>query len=148
MKVSKLKLNKANPRFIKDDKFRKLVTSIKEFPKMMELRPIVYDVDGTILGGNMRFRAICELGMKVIPDNWTRSAESLTDEEKQRFIIQDNLPGGEWDFDILANEWDAEKLTEWGVDLPVLSDFGNIGLDEIKDKEKLGKRCPNCGFEL
>ena len=118
MKISELKINKANPRFIKDDKFKKLVKSIKEFPKMMDLRPIVIDGDGTILGGNMRYRALLELGYKELPDNWVKKASELTDEEKQRFIIQDNTGMGEWDFEMLNNEWDVELLDEWGVDMP------------------------------
>jgi len=117
MQISELKLNKSNPRFIKDDKFKKLVKSIKEFPKMMDLRPIVIDGDGTILGGNMRYRALLELGYKELPDNWVKKASELTAEEKQRFIIQDNTGMGEWDFEMLNNEWDVELLDDWGVDM-------------------------------
>jgi len=117
MKLSKLKLNKANPRFIKDDKFAKLLNSIREFPKMMELRPIVYDTDGTILGGNMRYRALLELGKSEIPDTWAVPADSLTDDEKQRFIIEDNVGFGEWDFEAL-HDWDSELLDNWGLDVP------------------------------
>jgi len=122
MKLTKLKLNKANPRFIRDEKFKKLLKSIQEFPKMMELRPIVYDTDGTVLGGNMRLRALQELGYKDIPDNWAVAADTLTDQEKKRFIIEDNVGFGEWDFDMLANEWDSQELSDWGVDLP--TDWG------------------------
>ena len=93
---------------------------------MLELRPIVIDDDGTILGGNMRFRALLELGYKEIPDSWVRKASELTDEEKQRFIIEDNVPFGEWDWEKLANEWDDKLLEEWGVDIP-----------ELKETEKL-----------
>lgn len=117
MKVSQLKLNPKNPRLIKDDKFRKLIRSIQEFPKMMSLRPIVIDDDNMVLGGNMRLRAIRELGMKEVPDDWVKKASELSDEEKRRFIIEDNLEFGEFDFDILANEWDENELVDWGLEL-------------------------------
>ena len=118
MKLKDIKPNKANPRTIKDDKFRKLLNSIQEFPKMMELRPMVIDADGTVLGGNMRLKALQELGYTEIPDTWVRRAADLTDEEKQRFIIADNVGFGEWDWEALANEWDAGDLAEWGLDVP------------------------------
>lgn len=118
MKLSEIYSNPDNPRLIKDDRFKKLVKSISEFPKMMELRPIVVDSDGLILGGNMRFKALQELKYKDIPDSWVKRADELTDEEKRRFIIEDNVGFGEWDFDILSNEWDQEKLTEWGIEMP------------------------------
>jgi hypothetical protein len=118
MKLSKLKLNDRNPRTIKDTKFTQLVRSIENFPKMMQLRPIVVDEHFVILGGNMRYRACLELGMKEIPDEWVKIAKDLTDEEKRRFIIEDNVAFGDWDWDVLANEWDAAQLIEFGVDTP------------------------------
>jgi len=118
MKLSEIKSNPNNPRFIKDDKFQKLVNSIKDFPKMMKLRPIIIDGEGVILGGNMRYRVLKHLGYKDIPDDWVKKADELTEEEKRRFIIEDNVGFGEWDWDMIANEWDAEKLAEWGLDLP------------------------------
>ena len=118
MKLKDIKPNKANPRTIKDDKFRKLLNSIQEFPKMMELRPMVIDADGTVVGGNMRLKALQELGYTEIPDTWVRRAADLTDEEKQRFIIADNVGFGEWDWEELANEWDAGDLADWGLDMP------------------------------
>ena len=118
MKLKDIKPNKANPRTIKDDKFRKLLNSIQEFPKMMELRPMVIDADGTVLGGNMRLKALQELGYTEIPDTWVRRAADLTDEEKQRFIIADNVGFGEWDWEALANEWDTGDLADWGLDVP------------------------------
>jgi len=132
MKLSAIHTNPANPRLIKDERFKKLCKSIEEFPKMMELRPIVVDDKGMILGGNMRFKALKELGYKDIPDAWVKRASELTDEEKQRFIIEDNVPFGEWDWDTLANEWDAEQLTEWGLDIP---DFVNKAEAEEDDYE-------------
>lgn len=122
MKLTAIKLNPNNPRIIKDDKFKKLVSSIKDFPKMMELRPIVINNDSVVLGGNMRLKALKELGYKEVPDEWVKRAEELTDEEQRRFIIADNVGFGEHDWDMLQKGWDVEELTEWGVDLP--NDFG------------------------
>lgn len=85
---------------------------------MMSLRPIVVDGDGMILGGNMRLRVLQDLGFKEVPDEWVKRADELTEEEKQRFIIADNVGFGEWEWETLANEWDTEKLEEWGLDLP------------------------------
>ena len=119
MKLSALKVNPDNPRLIKDDKFKKLVQSIKDFPQMMSLRPIVVNNQMIILGGNMRYKACQELGMKEIPDEWVKIATALTQEEEKRFIIEDNLEFGTNDWDMLAQDWDKEQLTEWGVDFPV-----------------------------
>ena len=112
--IGELKPNPNNPRIIKDDKFKKLVQSIKELPEMAEVRPIVVNTDMVVLGGNMRLKAMREAGWKEVPIevvDW--------DEDKQRqFIIKDNVSGGEWDWEMLANQWDAEELNEWGLDLP------------------------------
>lgn len=110
--------NPANPRIIKDTKFQKLVKSIDEFPKMMELRPIIVDSEGMILGGNMRYKALKELGYKEVPDNWIKQANDLTEDEIRRFTIADNVGFGEWDYELLANEWDVQELEDWGVDVP------------------------------
>jgi len=122
MKLSNIKPNPKNPRIIKDDKFKKLVQSIKDFPEMMEKRPMVCvtDVDKKIypLGGNMRLKAIQEIGHKEIPDTWVMLADSWTQEQRNEFTIKDNVGFGEWDWDSLANEWDTEKLEEWGLDVP------------------------------
>lgn len=125
IKVSTLKLLKGNPRQIKDEKFAKLVKSISEFPHMMELRPIVVDENNVVLGGNMRLRAITELGMKTIPENWVKVATGLSEEEKKQFTIKDNVVFGGWDFDILANEWENKTLIDWGVDVWDFSDVKN-----------------------
>jgi hypothetical protein len=121
MKVSQLKANPTNPRIIKDDKFKKLVESLRGFPEMMEKRPMVCvtDVDGKMfpLGGNMRLRAIQELGIKEIPDTWVTLADDWTEEKRKEFTIKDNASFGEWNWDDLANEWDAELLADWGVDV-------------------------------
>jgi DNA modification methylase len=122
MKLSDLKPNPNNPRIIKDDKFKKLVKSIDEFPEMMSKRPIVCvtDVDGKIypLGGNMRLKALQELKYKEVPDEWVQMADEWTEEQRREFVIKDNVGFGEWDWEQLANEWDAEKLEEWGLDMP------------------------------
>jgi hypothetical protein len=122
MKIQQLKPNPNNPRLIKDHKFKQLVKSIQEFPEMMEKRPIicVTDVDGKIfpLGGNMRLRAIQELGMMQIPDSWVMLADEWTEEKRREFVIKDNVGFGEWDWEQLANEWNAEELSEWGLDVP------------------------------
>lgn len=117
MKISEIKLNKKNPRLIKDYKFEKLKKSITEFPKMLELRPIIIDNDNIILGGNMRYQALKDLGYKELPDNWVKKSSELSEEEKQRFIIADNVGFGDWDWDIIANEWDTEILADWGLDV-------------------------------
>jgi hypothetical protein len=117
IKLSTIKSNPNNPRVIKDDKFAKLVNSIKEFPKMMELRPMVVNSDMVVLGGNMRLKALKEAGYKEVPNEWVKSAESLTEEEQRRFIIADNVGFGEHDWDMLANEWDAVELESWGLDV-------------------------------
>jgi len=122
MKLSSLKPNPNNPRLIKDERFVKLVQSIKDFPKMMELRPMVIDKDNIVLGGNMRLKAIAELGMKEIPDSWVKKATDLTEDEVRRFIIADNVGFGEHDWDMLANDWDMKELEEWGLEIP---DFVN-----------------------
>ena len=114
VKISEIKLNPNNPRLIKDDKFKKLVRSIQDFPEMLDIRPIVVNSDMIILGGNMRFKACKEAGLKEIP---VIIADNLTEEQQREFLIKDNTSGGEWDFEMLANEWDAEQLGDWGLDV-------------------------------
>ena len=107
--------NPVNPRIIKDDKFKKLVKSIQEFPQMLELRPIVVDGNMVVLGGNMRLKACIAAGLKEVP---IIIADKLTDAQKDEFIIKDNVGFGEWDWDLLANEWEVKDLFNWGVDIP------------------------------
>jgi DNA modification methylase len=116
--IKLVKSNPNNPRIIKDDKFAKLVASIKEFPKMLEIRPIVVNDDMIVLGGNMRLKACIHAGLKEVP---IIKVTDLTEQEQKQFIIKDNVSGGEWDWSMLANEWDAEELDAWGLDVP---DFG------------------------
>ena len=127
MKLTEIKSNPNNPRVIKDHKFEKLKKSISEFPKMMELRPIVINADNIILGGNMRFKALKDLGYKEVPDEWVKQASDLTEEEARRFIIADNVGFGEHDWDMLANEWDSAELKEWGLDTWQIDDLSNEG---------------------
>ena len=114
VKISKVKGNPSNPRIIKNDKFKKLVKSIQEFPEMLKLRPIVVDEDFMVLGGNMRLKASKEAGLSEV---WIDVAEGLTEEQKKEFIVKDNVGFGEWEWDILANEWDSVELAEWGLDV-------------------------------
>ncbi len=118
MKLSDIKPNPNNPRIIKDEKFIKLKKSIEDFPKMMKLRPMVINEDNIVLGGNMRLKALKELGYKEIPDEWVKRADELTEDEQRRFIIADNVGYGEHDWEMLANEWNVEELEEWGLKIP------------------------------
>ena len=113
VKISEVKLNPNNPRLIKDDKFKKLVQSIKDFPEMLNIRPIVVNQDMIILGGNMRYKACKEAGLKEVPVIVT----DLTEDQQREFLIKDNTSGGEWDWEVLANEWDTDQLEAWGLDL-------------------------------
>ena len=128
MKLSELKKNPNNPRLIKDEKFKKLVQSLQDFPQMMELRPIIINGGNMVLGGNMRLAALKELNYKDIPDNWVMKASDLTPEQQREFIIKDNVSFGAHDWDILANEWDTEKLKEWGLEVWEATD---INLDDF-----------------
>jgi hypothetical protein len=128
--INKIKPNINNPRFIKDYKFKKLVDSIKEFPEMLEKRPIVVDEDMIVLGGNMRLKACQEAGLKEVD---ILIAQGWTEEQKREFIIKDNVGFGEWDWDLLANDWDNLLLEKWGLD-GVKYDWDN--LDYIEEAEK------------
>ena len=138
VKISEVKKNPANPRLIKDYKYNKLVKSLKDFPQMLELRPIVVDKDMVILGGNMRYRASVDAGLNEV---WIKIADNLTEKQKKEFIIKDNSNFGEWDWDMLANEWDIQSLNDWGLDLPAVyfdndeePEFDQEELDEDLDK--------------
>lgn len=147
--ISKIKSNPNNPRLIKDDKFKKLVTSIQEFPEMLDAREIVVNKDHIILGGNMRFKAAKEAGLKELPVkvvDWS--------EDKQReFIAKDNANFGQWDWDLLGNEYDIDELSDWGIDA-INKDFGDIDSffedneGEGGDKKHKQTTCPECGHEF
>jgi DNA modification methylase len=138
VKTTDIHANENNPRILKDDKFKKLVQSIKDFPEMLEIRPIVVNNDMMVLGGNMRLKAIHEIGLKEIP---IIKAENLTEEQQREFLIKDNVGFGEWDWDALANDWDADKLSDWGMDLP--TDFN----PEILEAEEDDFEVPVDGIE-
>ncbi len=125
--ISVIKPNEENPRFITDQKFKKLVKSIKEFPQMLEVRPLVVDENFMVLGGNMRLKALKSAGVFEVP---IQQVKGWTDDQKKEFIIKDNLGYGEWDWDIVANDWDIQKLKDWGMDLP---DFPDPELDAEED---------------
>lgn len=132
VKIGDVKTNPNNPRTLKDDKFKKLVKSIQEFPEMLEIRPIVVNDDMVVLGGNMRLKACKEAGLKEIH---IIKASNLTEDQQKQFIIKDNVGFGEWDWDMLANEWNAEELEEWGLDLPSFKEYNEIepsGYDETQ----------------
>jgi hypothetical protein len=113
LNITDLVQNEENPRLIKEAKFRKLVSSIKEFPEMLELRPIVVDENNVVLGGNMRMRAAQEAGLKKVP---VIIAKDLTEKQRAEFIIKDNQSYGEWDWDLLADNWEQDSLIEWGFE--------------------------------
>ena len=137
MKITEIKLNPNNPRVIKDDKFAKLKKSIQDFPQMLELRPLVIDENNTVLGGNMRLRALQDLEIKEVPVVY---AKDLTEEQKKEFTIKDNLSYGEWDWSILANEWDNVKLEEWGLNVWTSSE---INLDDFFKEDTEQKEIKN-----
>jgi DNA modification methylase len=136
VKITEVKVNPNNPRLIKDDKFKKLVQSVKDFPEMLNIRPIVVNQDMVILGGNMRYKACKEAGLKEIPIIKT----DLTEEQQKEFLIKDNVSGGEWDWDILANEWNTDDLQDWGLDLP-------LDYNEVLEAEEDDFEVPENGIE-
>ena len=135
VKITEIKANPNNPRILKDDKFRKLVTSIEKFPEMADVRPIVVNMDMVVIGGNMRLRAMKEVGWKEAPVQMV----DWTEEQQKEFIIKDNLGYGEWDWDNLANNWDEQELTDWGLDIPNFDTEGfadknkELSLDDVTD---------------
>lgn len=142
MKIELIKPNPENPRVIKDEKYKKLVKSIQDFPEMLELRPIVIDENNVVLGGNMRLRALQELGYKEVP---IVRASSLTEAQKKEFIIKDNIGYGEWNWDTLANDWDPNDLDEWGLDIPNFESTEDPEEAEPEDQSAwfLNIRCQN-----
>lgn len=160
--IKLVKKNPKNPRIIKDDKFKKLVQSLKELPIMLEKRAILLDEDEIIIGGNMRYRAAKEAGMKQVwVEHFTREdaernnkiakildplyKDKTYEEQREEMIIKDNVSGGDWDFDVLANDWDAQQLDAWGLDLPVQLEPDEVVEDEAPevsaDPPPIGSRC-------
>lgn len=148
MRLDSLKINPENPRFIRDANFENLLKSVREFPEGLQVNPIVYDPETMfVLAGNMRLKALQELGYNEIPDNWTLSASMLNEEQKKRFIIVDNIGFGEWDYQMLNEDWNTDELKDWGLILPLkfegnIDDFFEHSTDSTEAKEK---RCPHCG---
>ena len=140
--INSIRNNPINPRLVNTAKFEKLKQSIQDFPQMLELRPIVINEDGIILGGNMRYKALVELGYKEVP---VIVAEHITKEQENEFIIKDNLGFGDWDWDILANEWDSVELEDWGLDVWLNEDdiYNNQEEEEPQPKDKIV--CALCG---
>ena len=150
--IQEVKPNENNPRFIKDYKFKKLVKSIKEFPEMLKLRPIVVNSDMVVLGGNMRLKACKEAGLKEV---CILKADDLTEKQQREFIVKDNVGFGEWDWDVLGNEWNTQQLEDWGlevwqpeedVDYSILDDEDfSSDLEDMKNGVKKAIQIP---FEL
>lgn len=145
VKISEIKINPENPRTIKDENFAKLVKSIQDFPEMLEIRPIVVNSEMMVLGGNMRLKACKEAGLKEVV---IIVADNLSEDQQKEFLIKDNVSGGDWYFDLLA-DWDSDKLEEWGLEVP---EFGAEEIDsdqtDLSDKiENLYKIEINCKDE-
>ena len=137
VKISDVKINPNNPRLIKDDKFAKLVQSIKDLPQMLDIRPIVVNSDMVVLGGNMRLKACKEAGLKQVP---IIIADNLTEDQQREFLIKDNVSGGEWDWQMLANDWHTEQLNDWGLEVWHNDEMSNLNEYEGLDAEsKLDK---------
>jgi ParB-like chromosome segregation protein Spo0J len=134
VKINQIKPNPRNPRTIKDFKFKKLVKSIQEFPDMLNKRPLIVftDSDGkfVVLGGNMRLKALKELNFEDIP---VIIADEWTEEQKNEFLIKDNVGFGDWDWDDLANTWDEDLLTDWGMDIPKFMDTEDYSILDDED---------------
>lgn len=147
--IGQIRLNDDNPRIIRDDKFFKLVESIKSFPEMLEKRPIIVNAEMVVLGGNMRLRACKEAGLKTV---WIDIADGWTEDQQREFTIKDNASFGEWDWDQLGNEWDEYPLEEWGLNIPSIPDLNFDEIESTADRETkktpIKVRCPECECEF
>jgi len=139
--IKLVKENKNNPRYVVDSKFKKLVKSIKEFPEMLEKRPIIVDEKMIVLGGNMRLKACQSAGLFEV---YIHKAIGWTEKQKQEFIIKDNVGFGDWDWDILANEWDVKELNDWGLNLPEFNPI-DLEVDEPGNNDNKNEKCHECG---
>ena len=144
VKIGDIKVNPSNPRIIRDYKFDKLVKSIKEFPEMLEIRPIVVNEDNIILGGNMRYRACVEAALQEV---YIVQAKDLTEEQQKEFMVKDNVSFGDWDFEILANEWDIKDLEDWSVKVPAIKDTELLSGLEYKSMYYEPKEKPELKLE-
>jgi ParB-like chromosome segregation protein Spo0J len=143
--IKDIKPNPNNPRLVKDDKFKKLVESVKGFPDMLNVRPIVVNKDMIVLGGNMRLKAMKEAGYKEA----NIEIVDWTEEQQREFIIKDNIGYGEWDWNVIANEWDTDKLEEWGMNIPSFDSTEEIEDElQIDEEIKTDNQCPKCGYEF
>ena len=146
VKISEPKPNEHNPRYINKANFKKLVSSLKEFPKMLEVRPLVVDENMIVLGGNMRLKALIEAGFKEV---LVHQVLDWTDDEKNQFIIKDNSSFGSWDWEILANEWNMQKIADWGVDLPKEMFAEDDDPIQQNTQDEIPKEiCPTCGSKM
>ena len=145
--IQEVRPNENNPRFIKDYKFKKLVKSIKEFPQMLKLRPIVVNSDMVVLGGNMRLKACKEAGLKEV---WVLKADELIEQQQREFIVKDNVGFGEWDWDVLANDWNGQQVSDWGLTVVPFEDSVEevIEQDINKQDNKTINTCEVCGKGL
>lgn len=139
IKLNTIKPNPNNPRLIKDEKFAKLCERVKANPNTLRFRPIVVDSDNVIQGGNMRYKALKELGYKEVPDEWVAKADDLTPEQLREFVVVDNVGYGEWDYDLLGNQYSTQELSDWGVDMPTFEVAPTVEEDEFD--------VPNGGIE-
>ena len=140
-KIYKLRKHPENPRVIKDAKFQLLVDSIKDFPEMLEKRPLVVNEDLQVLGGNMRLRAAQEAGLKEI---WIDVAQGWSINKQNEFIIKDNSNFGDWDWDVLANSWEVNDLKDWGLNMPVMFE-GDLDFDTERTETDNKLKCEHCG---
>lgn len=126
--LDKIRSNPKNPRTIKKHQLEKLMKSISDFPKMLELRPLVVDENMVVLGGNMRLKALKELKYESVP---YIKIEGLSEEQKEQFIIKDNVNYGDWDWDVLSTDWNLTSMDGWGLDVPswVLDDDAEPEID-------------------
>jgi hypothetical protein len=156
VKLSEIRMNERNPRKISPDQLEKLKESLKRDPEFMDLRPIVVDGDGVVMGGNQRYKGLLELGYTEVPDSWVVRADNLSPEKLKRFILVDNAPdgmSGEWDFELLAEDWEMPELGDLGFDLESMGvdgepeDIGDADTDDNSSKNGLIS-CPKCGLEF
>ena len=146
VKISEPKPNEHNPRYINKANFKKLVNSLKEFSKMLEVRPLVVDENMIVLGGNMRLKALTEAGFKEVI---VHQILDWSEDEKNQFIIKDNSSFGSWDWEILANEWNMQKIVDWGVDLPKEMFAEDDDPIQQNTQDEIPKEiCPTCGSKM
>jgi len=145
IKISEIKANPKNPRTITDAMYQKLLKSITDFPQMLKFRPLVIDEKNMVLGGNMRLKALVELGWKKVP---VIRAKNLTADQKREFIAKDNIGYGEWEWEALVKDWDVEKLSEWGLDVPVFEEPIKAQSEKDLAETRSTHICPSCGVEF